>query len=84
VIWIKMGAAIIAGALALIASTVMATHTVKDNRLVEMDANEKAGTVSRANIHWSTIHIRDDVEAIHNLIIITNLLLAGILGALLF
>jgi hypothetical protein len=40
--------------------------------------------VSRANIDWSIMHIRNDVGGIHNLIIITNALLAGILGALLF
>jgi hypothetical protein len=80
----KTNAAIIGGVLAWIASTVMAIYTAHRNRQLEMDANEKSGTVSRANIDWSIIHIRDDVGGIHNLITITNALLAAILGALLF
>ena len=33
---------------------------------------------------WTIVHIRDDLGAIHNLIVLANGLLAGILGALRF
>ena len=80
----KTSAAVIGWMLASLGSYIIATYTVHANRRVEMDANERSGTVSEANIHWSIMHVRDDVGAIHNLITMTNGLLAAILGTLLF
>jgi len=80
----KMSAAIFGFILAGAVSQFVATYTMHANRRVEMHANEEAGTVSEANLHWSIMHIRDEAGAIRNLIVLTNVLLAAILGALLF
>jgi hypothetical protein len=44
---------------------------------------EKAEPLSTSEKDWTIVHIRDDLGAIHNLIILANGLLAGILGVLL-
>jgi hypothetical protein len=63
----------------------MAVYTVNANRRVEVEANQKSEDVwSDADMKWTVVHIRDDVGAVHNLIVIANALLAAILGSLLF
>jgi purine-cytosine permease-like protein len=79
----KISAAIVAFSIVWIISYIVARRTIYGNRHVEWDANENL-EVSQQNVQWSIIHIRDDIGAIHNLIVIANGLLAGILAALLF
>jgi hypothetical protein len=80
----RVGAAVAAFFVAWFASYFIATRAIGDNRRVEFDANEKSGSLTEANVHWSIVHIRDDIGAIHNLIVMTNGLLAALLAVLLF
>lgn len=52
-------------------------------RASEWDRNEESGPTSRAQQHWTMIHIRDDPGGITMMLAITNGLLAAILAALL-
>jgi hypothetical protein len=76
--------AAIAFIVAVIGSAVAANKTVMKNRTTEWPENEKSETLSSPELHWSIVHIRDDVGSIQNLIVIANGLLAAILAALIF
>lgn len=52
-------------------------------RASEWNRNEESGPTSRAQQHWTMIHIRDDLGGIAVTLAITNGLLAAILAALL-
>ncbi len=70
----KIGAAVIGFFAAWFASYIVASHTVKANRRAESNINEKS----------AILLIRDDIGGMHNLIVITNGLLAAILAAMIF
>jgi hypothetical protein len=75
--------ALIAFSIAMWASSKLANSTIGSNRGVEWKENEKAGELSNQQIHWTVVHIRDDIGGIHNLLTVANGLLAAILVALL-
>jgi hypothetical protein len=79
----KIIVAAIAFGAAAFASFMIAQGTTASNRATEFPANEKAEPLSISERDWTIVHIRDDLGAIHNLIVLANGLLAGILGALL-
>ena len=76
---VVIGIAMLAGAWG---SYRTATGTMRENRKVEWPDNEKSEPLTSPALHWTIVHIRDDVGAIHNLIGIANTLRAGILAAL--
>jgi hypothetical protein len=80
----KTSAAAAGFILAFFASWLMANYTVYVNRRHLEELEKKGEALSEAKIQWSILHIRDDIGAIYNFLIIANGLLAGILGALLF
>jgi hypothetical protein len=79
----KIFVAAIAFGVAAYASLKIAQGTSNSNRATEFPAMEKAEPLSTSEKDWTIVHIRDDLGAIHNLIILANGLLAGILGVLL-
>jgi hypothetical protein len=81
---IKALAALVAFFIAGVVSYKVSQHTLQQNRKTEWEANEKAGELTQADLHWTIAHIRDDIGSIHNLIFLTNGLLAAILAALIF
>jgi hypothetical protein len=60
----------------------LANKTIGSNRAGEWPENEKSEPLSNQVLHWTVVHIRDDVGSIQNSLWIANTLLAGILGAL--
>jgi hypothetical protein len=81
---IRVLAAITAFALASFLSLRLVKAMSSGNRDIEWTANEQSGALSETSIHWTIVHIRDDIGSIVGLIIVTNGLLAAILGAHLF
>lgn len=65
------------------ASAKISVNTLASNRAVEFPENEKSEPLSSTVKDWTIVHIRDDLGSIHNLIVLTNGLLAGILALLL-
>jgi hypothetical protein len=81
----KISTAVMAFGIAFLGSVLLARRTIGANRRVEMTTdNERLDPVSEANLHWSIVHIRDDIGPMHNLLIIANGLLAAILAAIIF
>jgi hypothetical protein len=72
-------AAIFVGAMA---SAKFATKTLADNRAKEWPQIEKSDPLSNAMVDWTIVDIRDDLGGIHNMLAITNGLLAGIITTL--
>lgn len=64
------------------ASTKFSLHTLASNRAAEFPENEKSQPLSASQKDWTLVHIRDDLGAIHNLIVLANGLLAAILTVL--
>jgi hypothetical protein len=54
------------------------------NRQTEWDKNDKIDAPDQNHLHWTVIHIRDDIGGICGLLWLTNGLLAAILAALLW
>jgi hypothetical protein len=75
--------AAVAAIAAAYASAKISLNTVASNRAVEFPNNEKSEPLSSTARDWTAVHIRDDLGSIHNLIVLTNALLAGILAVLL-
>jgi hypothetical protein len=75
--------AAIAGLAAAYASAKISVKTLASNRRVEFPGNEKFEPLSPSAKDWTIVHIRDDLGSIHNLIVLTNGLLAAILALLL-
>jgi hypothetical protein len=71
-------------AVGALVSATFAKRTVGANRSAEWSQNEKSDELSVSQLHWTVVHIRDDIGGIHNLLILTNALLAGLLAALIF
>jgi len=81
---LKMVAIIVACFVGAIGSAKLAGSTSLHNRATEWPQNEKSEELSDSVRQWTIVHIRDDVGGIHNLLVVTNALLAGLLAALLF
>jgi hypothetical protein len=81
---IKIMAAFAAFLAVLFVSYRIALGTLASNRNAEMAQNERAGSLSEAQMHWTIVHIRDDIGAMHNLLVLTNALLAALLAAQIF
>ncbi len=64
------------------ASNKFSIKTLANNRAREWTENERSDPLSQAAVHWTVVHIRDDIGSIHNVLIITNGLLAGVLATL--
>jgi hypothetical protein len=66
----------------------LSRRVIKDsqvqNRAAEWPEMEKGDPIKKPILDWTLVHIRDDLGSLHNLIPITNGLLAAILGALIF
>lgn len=54
-----------------------------ETRASEWDLNEECATLSRQQLHWTIVHIRDELSSLFLKKDITNLLLAMILAAIL-
>ena len=80
----KITAAVVAFFLAFAGSAAFSVFTHDRNRAVEWDRAESSGSLSEAQLHWLVAHIRDDIGSIHNLIVITNGLLAALLAFMIF
>lgn len=63
-------------------STKIVYHTILSNRSVEWPEKEKSDPISEPVLQWTIVHIRDDIGCIHNLLIMTNALLAGVLAGI--
>jgi hypothetical protein len=72
-------AACVAALAAAYASAKLSLKTLASNRGVEFPENEKSEALSTSQKDWTLVHIRDDLGSIHNLIVLANGLLAGIL-----
>lgn len=70
--------------IAALASAKLGIHTTVQNRAVEWPENEKSKSFTDPEIQWTIMHIRDDLGAVHTLIVIMNGLLGAILAALIF
>jgi len=66
------------------ASLKISISTISSNRSVEFPQNDDSEPLSQSAKDWTVVHIRDDLGSIHNLMVLTNALLAAILGAILF
>jgi len=83
-IYYKLAAVAAAFCVAAYASVRVALNTIGNNRAVEFDENERQSNLSDAQIRWTVIHIRDDIGAIHNLLVVANGLLAALVVASFF
>ena len=59
-----------------------AINIFKKNRELEFPENERSDPLSRQSLHWTIVHIRDDMPLIVEPLNIISGLLAGILAAL--
>ena len=74
--------ALIAGIVAFKASGYMINRVQRGNRKIEWETNENSNRLSQSQKDWQIVHVRDDVGSIAGLLVITNVLLAAILGCL--
>lgn len=74
--------AVVAFVLAFLASAKAAQTFGIKTRASEWNANEAAGSTSKAQQHWMLIHLRDDLSNVVALLAITNGLLAAIFVSL--
>jgi hypothetical protein len=74
--------ALIAGIVAFKASGYMINRVQRGNRKIEWETNENSDRLSQSQKDWQIVHVRDDVGSIAGLLVITNVLLAAILGCL--
>lgn len=63
-------------------STKISLWTVGSNRKVEFPENKKSEPLTGPELHWTLVHIRDELGSIHNILVLTNALVAGILATL--
>jgi hypothetical protein len=63
-------------------STKISLWTVGSNRKVEFPENKKSEPLTEPELHWTLVHIRDELGSIHNILVLTNALVAGILATL--
>lgn len=81
---VKAVAAAVAFAVAYFVASKIAQKTADHNRDFEFKKNEESPPLSQSERDWTFVHIRDDIGGIHNLLVLANGLLAGILAALVF
>jgi hypothetical protein len=79
---LRLAVVCIAMLIGLWVSLWLANKTIGSNRAGEWPENEKSEPLSNQALHWTIVHIRDDIGCIQSLLWIANTLLAGILGAL--
>jgi hypothetical protein len=80
----KLAAAAAAFTIMCFISSFLITRTMQSNREIEWDANKKSELLTPSELHWTVVHIRDDIGSATGLLAITNALLAAILAAVLF
>jgi hypothetical protein len=64
-------------------SALLTTYLTSDNRSKEWNANLESGELTPSQLHWTLVHIRDDIGPIVGLLVLTNSLLAAILAVML-
>lgn len=74
--------AAVAATAAAYTSGKLSFSTLASNRAVEFPENEKSDPLSKQQIDWTVVHVRDDLGCIANYLVMTNALLAGILAVL--
>jgi hypothetical protein len=68
--------------LGALASMKVVAVTIPANRKSEWRENEKSVALTETQLHWTIVHIRDDIGSIHNVLVLTNALLAGVIAAI--
>lgn len=63
-------------------SSKISLWTVGSNRSVEFPENERLERLTEPFLHWTVVHIRDDLGSVHNILVLSNALMAGILVTL--
>jgi hypothetical protein len=76
---ILIAIAVFAGAFV---SEKIGVRTLANNRKVEWPENKKSETLSQAELHWTIVHVRDDIGSVYSVLVVTNALLAGVLVAI--
>jgi hypothetical protein len=63
-------------------SSKISLWNVGSNRKVEFPENKLSEPLTEPELHWTLVHIRDDLGSIHTILVLTNALVAGILATL--